>query len=312
MVHRSLDVIFQYFFRLGAGVLLVPLALGAIGFGLDSTPTVGIRLWANRQLFAPSIVADHTANFFWPSTAESMLLLELLETDSFANRVLVTLDPDSANWPAQRRDNLIADLRQNVDANAEGAHLFVVTYRTRLVERGKILLTKLVEAFGAEIEAIDAGTVSAAEQAVQTQFTTAKQAMENAIKQAETYRSQHPKTDTDPVYQSMVTQAQSLTDRYLDLQAQIGRIQQSQSAVATLRSSYFRIVDPAAVFQQQIISKKSMMLKLGLGGLGSMLALEGMIVYVVAKRDPRIRSVEDVRRRFGLRPLGSAPRAGSS
>lgn len=311
MVHRSLDVLFQHFFKFGASLLLVPLAMGAIGFALDSTPTVGVRLWANRQVFTPSMVNDRTAAYFWPSTVDSDLLTELLNTDSFANRVLMILDPGSLNWPSQRRDGVVADLRQNIEATPEGAHLFLVTYRTRFTERGKTLLKNLITAFGAELESIDAGTVSVAEQAVQTEFTMAKQAMDNAIKQAETYRAQHSKTDTDPAYQSLVTLAQSLTDRYLNLQAQIGQIQQSQSAVATLRTSYFRVVDPPAVLPVQLVTKKSLSLKLGFGALGGLLALEALIVYVVAKRDPGIRSVEDVRRQIGLRPLGSAPRVGS-
>lgn len=311
MVHRSLDVVFQHFFKFAAGLLLIPLAMGAIGFAVDRTPTIGVRLWANRPAFTPSLVTDRFASYLSPSTIESNLLAELLQSDTFTNRVMVTLDQRSLNWPAQRRDSFIADLRQNIEATPEGEHLFLVTYRTFSMARGQTILNDIIEAFGAEMEAIDIGTVSAAENAVQTEFNSAKQAMDNSIKQAETYKAQHARTDADPVYQSLVTQAQALTDRYLSLQVQIGQIKQSGAAVASLQSSFFHVTDPPAVLPQPIITKQSLTLRLGLGGLGAVLALEALIVYVIAKRVPGIRSVEDVRRELGLKPLGSVPRVGS-
>ena len=311
MVHRSLDVVFEHLFKLAVALLLIPLAMGAIGFALDRTPTLGVRLWANRPIFTPNYATDRFSTYLWPSTIESNLLTELLSTDTFANRVLVSLDQDSLNWPPQRRDSVIADLRQNIQATPEGEHLFLITYRTFAIERGRTVLNNIVQAFGAEMAAIDTGTVSAAEKAVQAELNSAKQAMDNAIKQAETYRAQHSRTDVDPAYQTLLTQAQSLTDRYLSLQAQIGQIQQSESAVATLQSSFFRVTDPPAVLPQSIITKQSLTLRLGFGGLGAVLALEALIVYVTAKRVPGIRSPEDARRHLGLRPLGSVPPSGS-
>jgi hypothetical protein len=312
MVHRALDVVFQHIIKLTAGLILVPLLMGGVGYALDSKPTVGMRLWAQRAVYTPNFATDRFSSYLWPSYIEASLLTELLTTDSFASRLLTTIDPQSPSWPQERRNGTIADLRQNIAATPEGEHLFLVTYRTSQVDHGRTMLEKLIVAFSAEMEAIDTGTVSAAESALRNQFNTTKKDMDTAIRQAEAYRSQHPNaTNGDPAYQSLVVQAQRLTDRYLSLEAQIGQVQQSESAVSTLNAAFFRVVDPPSVMPRQIITKQSPALRLAVGGLGSAFAVEALIVYVVARRDPSIRSVEEIRRQLGLRSLGSAPPLGS-
>lgn len=311
MVHRALDVVFQHLIKLIAVLILVPLLMGGVGYALDRTPTVGVRLWAQRPLYTPNFATDRFSSYLWPSTIEAGLLTELLGTDTFVDRLLVIIDPQSPYWPQEVKDSNVADLRQNIATTTEGEHLFLVTYRTTQLDRGRSVLNNLIIAFGAEMLAIDTGTVSSVESALQIQFKSAKQAMDAAIKQSEMYRSQHANVTADPNYQSLVTQAQSLTDRYLSLQAQIGQIQESKSAVTTLQSSFFHVVDPPAVLPKQIITKQSLTLRLAIGGLGGVFALEALIVYVIARRDPGIRSVEDVRRQIGLKPLGSAPRVSS-
>ena len=311
MGHRTLDVAFQHLIKLIAGLILVTLLMGGIGYAIDRTPTVGMRLWAERPVYTPNFSTNHFASYLWPSAIESNLLTELLATDTFINHLLVTIDPQSAYWRQELRDRVISDLRQNIEATPEGEHLYLVTYRTTQIGYGRRVLDRLIVAFGAEIQAIDTETVTSAESAVRVQFNSAKQAMDNAITQAETYRTQHSKPEADPNYQSLVAQAHTLTDRYLSLQAQLGQVQQSESAVATLHSSLFRIADPPSVMPKQLITKQSPMLRLGIGSFAAVLALEALIVYVIARRDPTIRSVEDVRRQVGLRLLGSAPRVGS-
>src|SRR5262249_48510767 len=220
-------------------------------------------------------------------------------------------DPQSAYWRQELRDSVISDLRQNIAATPEGEHLYLVTYRTARIDYGRRILDRLIVAFGAEIQAIDTETVTSSESAGRVQSNNAKQAMDDAIKQAETYRTQHSRPEADPNYQSLVTQAHTLTDRYLSLQAQLGQVQQSKSAVAPVQSSLVRVADPPSVMPKPLISKQSPMLRLGIGSFGATLALEALLVYVIARRDPSIRSVEDVRRQIGLRSLGSAPQVSS-
>jgi len=311
MVHRALDVVFQHLLKLIAGLILITVLMGGIGYVIDRTPTVGIRLWAERPVYVPNFSTNHFGSFLWPSAIESNLLTELLATDTFVNHLLVTIDPQSAYWPSERRDSVSSDLRQNIAATPEGEHLYLVTYRTAQIDYGRRVLDRLAVAFGAEVQAIDTETVSAAESALRVQFNSAKQAMDDAIKQAETYRTQHSRPEVDPNYQSLVTQAHTLTDRYLSLQAQLGQVQQSESAVATTQSSWLRVVDAPSVMPKRLISKQSPMLRLGIGSFGATLALEALLVYVIARRDPSIRSVEEVRRQIDMRPLGSAPRVSS-
>src|SRR5262249_7613226 len=187
MVHRALDVVFQHLFKLIAALILVTVLMGGIGYAIDRTPTVGVRPWAPRPVYTPNLWTDHFASYLQPSAIECNLLIELLATDTFVNHLLVTIDPQSAYWRQELRDRVISDLRQNIAATPEGEHLYLVTYRTARIDYGRRILDRLIVAFGAEIQAIDTETVTSAESAVRVQFNNAKQAMDDAIKQPQTY-----------------------------------------------------------------------------------------------------------------------------
>src|SRR5262245_43937156 len=116
MVHRALDVVFQHLVKLLAGLILGTLLMGGIGYAIDRTPTVGVRLWAKRPVYTPNFTTDHFASYQWPSVIESSLLTELLGTDTFINHLLLTIDRQSAYWPQELRDSVIADLRHNIAA----------------------------------------------------------------------------------------------------------------------------------------------------------------------------------------------------
>lgn len=307
MVHRALDVVFQHLIKLAAGLIMVPLLMGGIGYALDRAPTVGVRLWAQHPVYRPSFAPDHFTSYQWPSFIEASLLTELLATDTFVDRLLSTTDPQSLHWSQERRDSVVADLRQNIAATPEGEHLFLITYRTTQIDRGRAILDNLLVAFSAEMEAIDTETVAVAESALKNQYNSAKQALETAIKQAETYRVQHANANADPNYKTLVASAEKFQAEYLTLQAQIAQVQQSKSAVGILKASFFTLIDPPTLLPQPIITKRSPALRLAVGGLAGVLAVEALIVYVIARRDPGIRSIEDVRRRLGIRPLGTAP-----
>jgi capsular polysaccharide biosynthesis protein len=73
-----------------------------------------------------------------------------------------------------------------------------------------------------------------------------------------------------------------------------------------MRTSVFHVLDPPAV-QPVTLTAKSPVVKALLGGFGGVALLEAMLIYVLAKRDPRVRSGEEVEERLGLRNLGSTP-----
>jgi hypothetical protein len=48
-----------------------------------------------------------------------------------------------------------------------------------------------------------------------------------------------------------------------------------------------------------------------MAALAAVAIVELLLVYVLARRDPNVRSLEDVRREVGLKPLGSTPVVGT-
>ncbi|HSR22384.1 MAG TPA: hypothetical protein VLW53_02455 [Candidatus Eisenbacteria bacterium] len=306
MLHRALDVIFQHGLRLIAAVVVVPLAVGAFGFALDHSVTVEARVWADRPLFTPTFATDRFDSSDSPADIEAGILRELIGTSGFAAEVLTSVDPGYPSWSAEHQLSAEGDLQRNTTVVTEGSHLFTVSYRTPDAGRGRAVVSAVISAFGREVQAIDTNQVSVTQAALQAQVDSARQEMDDAVRQAQNYVASHRSVANDPDYQVLVGQAQSKTDRYLGLQAQIDEIKGSQTAVSVLQASFFHVVDqPFAVPFK--LDQHAPAVRYGLYALIAIVSAEALFVYVIVRRDPRIRSVQDVRRAGRFKPLGSAP-----
>jgi hypothetical protein len=306
MLYRALDVIFQHVVRLIAAVVVVPLAVGAIGFAFDHAATVEARIWADKPLFTPTFATDRFDSFDSPAQIEAGILGELVNTSGFASEVLTRVDKDYPYWSAEHQLSAEADLQRNITVTTEGTHLFTITYRTTDPARGRAVLNAVIAAFGREVQAIDTHQVSVTQTAIQSQLDSAQQEMNDAVRQAQTYLAQHKSVANDPDYQALIGQAQSKTDHYLSLQAQVDEIKGSQTAVSVLQSSFFHIVDQPFVVPFQL-DQHAPAVKYAIYALIGIIAVETLYIYVTCRRDPRIRSVQDVRRAGKYKPLGTAP-----
>ena len=306
MLHRALDVIFQHVLRLIAAVVAVPLAAGGLGFALDHSVTVEARVWADRPLFTPTFATDRFDSSDSPADIEAGILRELVGTSGFSVEVLTRVDAGYPYWSAEHQLNAEDDLQRNVTVVTEGSHLFTVSYRTPDPNRGRNVVNAVIAAFGREVQAIDTNQVSVTQSALQAQVASAQQEMNDAVRQAQNYVASHKSVANDPDYQALIGQAQSKTDHYLALQAQIDEIKGSQTAVSVLQASFFHVVDQPFVVPFKL-DQHAPAVKYGLYALVAVAAAEALFVYVIARRDPRIRSVQDVRRAGRFKPLGSAP-----
>ncbi len=306
MLYRALDVIFQHAYRRIGVVVAVPLTAGAIGFAIDHAATVEARIWADRPLFTPTFATDRFDSFDSPANIEAGILTELVNTSGFASEVLTRVDTDYPYWSAEHQISAETDLQRNITVFSEGTHLFVIQYRTTNPDHGKAVLTAVIAAFGREVQAIDTHQVSVTQTALQSQLDSAQQEMNDAVRQAQTYLAQHRSVANDPDYQALIGQAQSKTDHYLSLQAQVDEIKGSQTAVSVLQSSFFHIVDQPFVVPFQL-DLHAPAVKVAIYGLVGAVAAVTLYVYVTSRRGPRIRSVQDARRAGRFKPLGSAP-----
>jgi hypothetical protein len=306
MLYRALDVVFQYILRLAAALVVVPLAVGGVGFVLDHSLTVEVRVWADRPLFTPTFATDRFNSTDPPSEVEAGILRELVATRGFAEEVLIKVNSDYRSWSPGRQDSAVAGLQSSVGVTTEGTHLFTVSYRTVDPDRGRSVVNAVLATFGREVQAIDTNQVSVTQAALKSQVDSAQRDMNDAVKQAQTYQAQHASVLNDPSYQALIGQAQSKTDQYLSLQARLDEIKSSQAAVSILQSSFFHVVDQPFVVPFTL-DQHTPAVKYALYALIGIVSAEALFVYVVSRRDPRIRSVQDVRRAGQLRPLGSAP-----
>jgi H+/Cl- antiporter ClcA len=76
--------------------------------------------------------------------------------------------------------------------------------------------------------------------------------------------------------------------------------------VAVLQSSFFHVVDQPFVLPFKL-DQHTPAVKYALFALVGIVGAVALYVYVVARRDPRIRSVQDVTRTGRFKPLGTAP-----
>jgi len=306
MLHRALDVVFQHMLRLVAALLMAPLGVGAIGLALDHSLTVQARVWADKPIFTPIFATDRFTSSDPPAEIEAGILRELLATSVFADAVLTRVESGYAGASPAQRSSAAGDLQHNASVATEGTHLFTVSYRTTDSDRGRSVVNAIIAAFGAEVQAIDANQVSVSQAAVKSQLDAAQLDMNDAVRQAQTYQAQHASVFNDPTYQTLLGQAQSKTDHYLSLQARLDEIKGSQAAVSVMQSSFFHVVDRPFVVPLTL-DQHAPAVKLALYALIGIIAAEALFVYLIGRRDPRIRSVQDVRRAAGLKPLGSLP-----
>lgn len=306
MLHRALDVFFQHMLRLVGGLVLVPLGVGAVGLAFDHSLTVEARVWADKPIFTPVFATDRFKSSDPPAEIEAGILRELLATSVFADAVLTRVESGYANASPTEQGSAAADLRRNVSVATEGTHLFTISYRTTDSDRGRSVVNAIIAAFGTEVQAIDANQVSVSQAALKSQLDLAQFDMDDALRQVQTYQAQHASVFNDPTYQTLLGQAQSKTDLYLSLQARLDEVKGSQAAVSVTQSSFFHVVDRPFVVPLTL-DQHAPAVKYALYALVGIVAAEALFVYVIARRDPRIRSVQDIRRAAGLKPLGSVP-----
>jgi hypothetical protein len=310
LIHRSLDVAFQHLRWLLIALLLIPIGVAAVSSALDRSQVVSAKIWADKPTYTPKFTSDRFDSFQTPAQVEATLLQEMIATDSFDSSVLAKTNPDYGGWSQSHQQQAASDLRQSFTIPSQGEHLFVISYRTTRVDRGITMLKAIIDVFSAAVTDLEAGQVGTAQAVLQGQLDSAKQDMNSAVAAAQAYKSAHGLSEsaaqTDAAYAQLQGQAQTKSDLYLSVLAQVGDAQSSRNAVANIQASVFHVVDPPA-HTPETISTSTPAVKYSLGALAAVAVLEALLVYVLARRDPSVRSLEDVRREVGLKPLGSTP-----
>lgn len=303
MLHRLLDVTFQYLGRLVVVLVLVPSIVLTLGLVLDRTQQVTARLWADT----PAVLADspyaQPASGTNPSDRQVALIGELLQTDSFVAAVVREAKLDGPADPAA----VAADLRKNLHVSAEGPHVIVVVYTTAQPERGLVLTRAVITAFQQAQQTVQEGQATIADSALNSLLQTARKEMDDAITAAQQYRAAHGPDTTlasDATYQSLRQLANLKVDNYNTLQQQADKASQYQSAIPTVQPGTLRILDEPAAAPWQLSLRGPATRNAGLA-LIAVLAVELAFVYNVTRRDQRVRTTQEVVATLGLRSMGT-------
>ena len=315
MVYRAVDVVFQYLKPLIALLVVIPVAVGGFAFAFGRADLVTARVWADRPIITPDFTSDLYSSSDSPAQLESALMLELMGTDSFATSVEKAVQPGFDTWSASAQNQALAELRGAFSVAPQGEHLFVISYISRQPAYGISVLQAIIHYYGLAVTEIEASQVSAAAGTLQASLEAAQQTMNRAVSALQAYQAQRhlsfQDAQRDPNYTTLLGQARLQTDNYLRLLALVDAAQASQQAVTSVQAAMFHVVDPPAVARTSLLSPTTPGLKQAAVAMGVVAILEALLVYVVARRDPTIRSGEDIRRAIGLKPLGSVPLLGS-
>jgi uncharacterized protein involved in exopolysaccharide biosynthesis len=313
-VRRHLDVFFQHLVPFVAALVLVPLLLGACAFALDRSQLVTARIWADRPVFLPEVGQMNEALAGHPAESGAAVLRELIATDSFVSGVLAQVDSTFQAKTTDQRSAELAAVRRDVKITALGNHVLSVTYRTPRPALGVALVASLVESFGTTFESIESQQATGSSGAAAAGLTAARADLQAALAELQRYTNSLPDRDPaflrqDPTYQTISADTSAKLDHYLSLLAVSQQAEVARSAIPSLQRSLLQLLDPPAA-RPEPLSLRTPAVRLFLIGLAAAVTTELGFVYVIGLRDPRIRSGDDVRRRTGLRFLGSTPALG--
>ncbi len=308
VIHRWLDVFFEWAVWLVLALVLIPAIIGAVAFVSDRSQLVTARVWADR----PALLQDAGLVNAWsngtPASDADALMTELIGSDWFANEVLNVSYPGFGKLGSDQQAQQRLILRQGLKHDIIGNNVLAVTYLTDRPEVGSAVLGSLIAMLGNAVESLDLIQTSAAVGLLDSEVAKSRTKMQSAVDAASAYAAGRSVTDLlqDPHYQTLVVDAQAATDYYLSINHQAQQAHLAQSAIPSIRNATFHVMDPPALSPKQI-DLRTPAVKYFLEALGGTAAVEFLLVYVIGLRDPRVRSGEEVRKRLGIPYLGSTP-----
>jgi len=308
VLHRVLDVVFQFFVPLVAAVVVLPTAVLAVVLVLGQSQVVTARLWADQ----PAVLADspyaQLPGGETPAGHEAEVLTELIQTDNFLAIVRSAVDSSGVSDTMDARA-FSQDMQRNLGVSPEGPNIVVVTYTTPRADFGVAVVQATITAFEQAQTGVQTGQVVVADQALANQVATAKKEMDNAVAAAQRYEQSHDLTSlaADASYQSLRMLATANIQSYTSLVQASQRASQYQSAIPFVQTTLLRTVDQPRSAPSQVNLVKGPATRNALYALVAVAAIELVFVYNVTRRDQHVRTTQEVVAALGLLPIGTVP-----
>jgi len=314
VLKRLLDVVFEYAALLLIGLAVVPVGVGGVTYAFDRTQVVSAQVWADRPVLLKEVPIVNQFSDGSPSQGMETLVNELLVTDQFTNQVLSTEMPGFNNLPGAQRQAARQDLRSRLRIASEGPHVVTFEYTTTRPSFGIALLWAVLAQVRQSIEDIQGDQAASEARVTASQITASQATMQAALSRLHDYVAQNGGDPLalrgDPTYTTLATDALSKSDAYQALQALQEESQLARASLPQLVAAFFRVVDPPAV-QLIPITAKTPAVRYGQIAAAGTAILELLLVYLVALRDPRVRSSSDLAHEL-LIDLGSGPAFGEA
>jgi hypothetical protein len=308
MVHRWLDVLFEWAGWLGAALFLMPVMTGVLAIVSDRSEIVAAKIWTNH----PNLLKDAALANEWsngtPSSDADALLAELIGSDWFANEVLAGADSSFAQLSSVDQAQQRMTLRKNLKHQTDGMNLLSITYLTDRPEAGRAVMSSVIANLGNASESVASVQTGAVVKTLDDQAASVRLAMQQALDAVNAYATGKSQSQLlqDPKYQTLVVDATTAINYYLMIENQARQAQLKQSAIPAIRQATFRVVDAPSVSPKQL-DLRTPALKYAFAALGATAVVEILLVYLIGLRDPRVRSGDEVRKRLGIPYLGSTP-----
>jgi hypothetical protein len=308
VLHRWLDVFFEWAVWLVLALVLIPVTIGTVVIVSDRSQLVTARIWTDR----PALLQDAGLANAWsngtPASDADALLVELVGSDWFANEVLTAAVPGFVGLSADGQTAQRSTFRQDLKHAAAGDNVLSISYATDRPELGRALVASVITMLGNAVESLQLTQTTAAVDVLDNEVASARTAMQTALDAVGSYASGRTPNAllVDPHYQTLVVDATTATDYYVSIENLAHQAELAQSAIPSIRNATFRVIDAPAVSPTQF-DFHTPAVKYSLEGLAGVAAVELLLVYMIGLRDPRVRSGEEVRRRLGIPYVGSTP-----
>lgn len=290
-------------------LVLVPLTVGGFFFASDRTQLVGTRVWADRPILLRDVPIVNQFSDGSPSQGMEALVDELLITDTFTDPVLASVMPGFDLLPAARRQAAGKDLRTRLRVASDGRHVVTFEYRTAQPTFGIALLDSLLAQIRRSIEDIQGHQASSEAKVTASQLAASQVMLQADLSRLHDYVGKNGGDPLalrgDPTYTTLAASAQSKSDAYQSLEALERESQLANASLPQLSAALFRVVDPPATVPVPITAKTPF-IHYGEIAVVGITIVELLFIYVVALRDPRIRTTDELAREH-LIDLGGGP-----
>jgi hypothetical protein len=307
--HRLLDVLFQYLGRMAIGLVLLPLLVGALFYATDRSQTLTVRLWAEYPIYLSSASLSKEFSGVSPAAGGQTLAAELLASDSFLDQVLGQAGSGFKRESSDQRGADRALVRARLKFTAPGPNLLVMSYTSDDARAATRFLEAFISALGDSVVSIQTAQAAEMVSTVVSRLPGAQMAMQDALASVQSYGAGETPTQLarDPRYQTLVADAQAKTGYYISLEDLSHQAQLLKDEIPRSRNAMLRILDPPRA-DPKAIDLKSPAIRNSLLALVAVVAIEAMLLYVLAVRDPRVRGGSEIRAQIGIPFLGSTPR----